>query len=350
MPLESATYITDLVVTNPIHTDGLDDADAHLRLIKSVVQTTFPNLNGAVTATPAELNAAGLANATAGVYEIANNGSTGAELILDGPTGSGDVMFENTGSNGNPGALTVQIEDATGANPLTAMTVSRAGVVAAPTFNATTAIQQGGNTLIPSGFIGLWSGAANAIPAGWLLCNGSNGTPDLRDRFVVGAGNTYAVSQTGGATSTNPTTTTNGLHTHTGATGAAGGVTPTGTTDSQGNHSHTGSTQDYTLQVADIPPHSHTEQLGQATGSGSVNGWVVVPSNTIVSAQVDTLDTGGGGPHSHGIVTDGAHSHNLTMNAIPAHTHSISTDGSHSHSVVVATLPPFYALCYIMKS
>ena len=38
----------------------------------------------------------------------------------------------------------------------------------------------------PVGAIVLWSGAANRIPDGWVLCNGSNGTPDLRGKFVVG--------------------------------------------------------------------------------------------------------------------------------------------------------------------
>ena len=52
---------------------------------------------------------------------------------------------------------------------------------------------------IPSGFIGLWSGATNAIPSGWVLCDGNNGTPNLRDRFVVGAGSSYSVDDTGGA-------------------------------------------------------------------------------------------------------------------------------------------------------
>ena len=56
-----------------------------------------------------------------------------------------------------------------------------------------------GSTGIPSGFIGIWSGAANAIPSGWYLCNGSNGTPDLRNRFIVGAGSGYSVGSTGGA-------------------------------------------------------------------------------------------------------------------------------------------------------
>jgi hypothetical protein len=47
----------------------------------------------------------------------------------------------------------------------------------------------------------MWSGSIGSIPTGYVICNGSNGTPDLRDRFVVGAGNTYAVGNTGGFTS-----------------------------------------------------------------------------------------------------------------------------------------------------
>ncbi len=56
-------------------------------------------------------------------------------------------------------------------------------------------------TAMPAGVIAAWSGAANAIPEGWALCNGSNGTPDLRSRFLVGAGSDYAVGDTGGAAS-----------------------------------------------------------------------------------------------------------------------------------------------------
>lgn len=56
----------------------------------------------------------------------------------------------------------------------------------------------GGISLIPSGLISLWHGIESMIPTGWALCNGENGTPDLRDRFIVGAGNTYTVGDTGG--------------------------------------------------------------------------------------------------------------------------------------------------------
>ena len=40
---------------------------------------------------------------------------------------------------------------------------------------------------IPSGFIGMWSGATDTIPSGWVLCDGNNNTPDLRNKFIVGA-------------------------------------------------------------------------------------------------------------------------------------------------------------------
>ena len=40
---------------------------------------------------------------------------------------------------------------------------------------------------IPQGFIGMWYGATNAIPSGWALCDGQNSTPDLRNKFIVGA-------------------------------------------------------------------------------------------------------------------------------------------------------------------
>ena len=51
---------------------------------------------------------------------------------------------------------------------------------------------------IPSGVIVMWSGSIANIPAGWALCDGTNGTPNLRDRFIVGAGNTYNPGDTGG--------------------------------------------------------------------------------------------------------------------------------------------------------
>jgi hypothetical protein len=51
---------------------------------------------------------------------------------------------------------------------------------------------------VPSGAILVWSGAVSAVPSGYTLCNGQNGTPNLQDSFVVGAGNSFSVNATGG--------------------------------------------------------------------------------------------------------------------------------------------------------
>jgi hypothetical protein len=60
-------------------------------------------------------------------------------------------------------------------------------------------VQSAVGTTIPTGMINLWYGAIGSVPTGWYLCDGANGTPDLRDKFVVGAGSTYSVAATGGS-------------------------------------------------------------------------------------------------------------------------------------------------------
>lgn len=58
--------------------------------------------------------------------------------------------------------------------------------------------------LVPSGVILMWSGSTDTIPAGWALCNGQDGTPDLTDRFILGAEKTYQPGTTGGAVTVTP--------------------------------------------------------------------------------------------------------------------------------------------------
>jgi len=75
------------------------------------------------------------------------------------------------------------------------------------------------------GLICLWSGAIVDIPAGWGLCDGSLGTPDLRNRFLVGAGSTYAVGASGGTlTHTHPFTASPHNHSIPGGAGLADGT------------------------------------------------------------------------------------------------------------------------------
>jgi hypothetical protein len=113
------------------------------------------------------------------------------------------------------------------------------GTPLAPTANAGTNNTQIATTAFataaaaaafPVGGIIMWSGSVASIPSGWALCNGSNGTPDLRNRFVVGAGSTYAVDATGGSadaivvshTHTATSVVTDPGHTHSGIFGLGG--------------------------------------------------------------------------------------------------------------------------------
>jgi hypothetical protein len=85
----------------------------------------------------------------------------------------------------------------------------------------------GSGATIPTGLIAIWSGATGSIPAGWTLCNGSNGTPDLRNSFIIGAGSTYAVGATGGSADSIVVSHTHAItdpgHLHAYATGSAAG-------------------------------------------------------------------------------------------------------------------------------
>jgi microcystin-dependent protein len=210
-------------------------------------------------------------------------------------------------------------------------------------------VKQGGNTLIPAGVIVMWAGSVASIPAGWVICDGTNSTPNLRDRFIVGAGSSYSPGATGGATTQSATTSSSGSHSHTGSTGLAGSFTPVVSLDIQGAHSHTGGTQSHTLLTSEMPGHTHNvTTLTSAIGTGSTAG---LAGGLAASTGPDASDsTGGNGGHSHGITADGNHTHNATANAAPNHSHTVSLDGSHTHSVSFDNRPLFYSLAYIMKS
>lgn len=111
-----------------------------------------------------------------------------------------NVNLLYTDQNGNLGATSD-----VGITNLTVFNGSNLkGGVYVDTLNADT-IKQGGNVLIPKGSIIMWSGDSNNIPGGWGLCNGTNGTPNLSGRFIVGVGsngtNTYTAGQKGGSDS-----------------------------------------------------------------------------------------------------------------------------------------------------
>ena len=109
---------------------------------------------------------------------------------------------------------------------------------------------------VPVGGIIMWSGATNNIPTGWALCDGQNGTPNLQDKFIVGAGNTYAVDATGGsADATLVSHTHNLLYNHGSFGGSSGAVTPrSGNTPVTPGISGRVSTEGSTATNANLPP------------------------------------------------------------------------------------------------
>jgi hypothetical protein len=163
-----------------------------------------------------------------------------------------------------------------------------------------------------TGMIMLWSGLISAIPAGWVFCNGSNGTPDLMDKFIIGGRQDDTVVKTN----------------VTGSLTQTGGSAGPATSDSQGAHSHTGTTGAHTLTVAELPSHSHTTIVGRTSASGTSGGTLAQRGNGSDRDITTSPEgaTGGGGSHSH----------------------TISSDGAHTHSTSI--LNPYYALAYIMKT
>lgn len=181
-----------------------------------------------------------------------------------------------------------------------------------------TATQAALNSPIPSGIIVMWSGVS--APSGWALCDGTNGTPDLRNRFVVAAGTTYPLNSTGGST----TSSSAGSHTHTETTA--------------GGHNHTGITGGTALTTAQMPSHTHTwSGLYTAEDNNFTAGATryLKEGSTIQGGSFSETTTaaGEGATHNHTIGTDGSHSH------------AINSVGDHTHS----TTPPYYSLAYIMK-
>jgi len=119
---------------------------------------------------------------------------------------------------------------------------------------------------VPAGTIVMWSGSIANIPNGWALCDGTNGTPDLRDRFVVGAGNSYSVGETGGAISVTLTIDQMPSHSHSGTTSTWNGMEFSQTSSHGGGDVYYGmGTIQYSNNILK-GAQSHTVNVGAAGG------------------------------------------------------------------------------------
>lgn len=171
---------------------------------------------------------------------------------------------------------------------------------------------------VPTGMIMLWSGSTGSVPSGWRLCDGGGGTPNLRDKFIVGAGSTYSVNATGGSADAIAVS-----HTHTASSNTTGNHTHSlgGTTGGGGSHSHpvttAGQSSGYPIQISEA----------EIYGTGQTNAGRKFSTDSV-------------GNHTHSVAgtanAAGNHAHTITVNA-----GGVSGTGKN--------LPPYYALAYIMK-
>jgi len=222
---------------------------------------------------------------------------------------------------------------------------------------ATTAFVQ---TALPIGSVIMWFGTVGAIPAGWQVCDGTNGTPDLRDRFVVGAGTTYSVGDTGGANTVTLDATQIPSHTHS--------ISGSGTTGSTGiSHTHT-----FSGTTANAGSHSHSGSANTVGLTGSI--WIGGPPQVAPSGIISGPNANGGRPgldFNSGNVQrfdiNATHSHTLSINSAGDHVHSLSgttdaTDPAHTHTFSFSgtsggtgggnaheNRPPYFALLFIMR-
>ena len=184
------------------------------------------------------------------------------------------------------------------------------------------------HAVLPTGIIVMWNSTAASIPLGWQLCNGTNGTPDLRDRFIVGAAGTYTPGDTGGAASVTLSAATMPIHTHT----LSGSLT----TGSAGGHTHSATVTD--------PGHSHNINLFYTLGGQPS----VSTTNVAAAGSGGGYGTAGSASNTTGV--------NVGISTALDHTHSVtlsgntqSAGGSGGTTQPHENRPPYYALCYIQK-
>jgi hypothetical protein len=139
----------------------------------------------------------------------------------------------------------------------------------------------------------MWYGSIESIPPGWHLCDGSNGTPDLRDKFILGAGGTYNPGQTGGSTTFS----------------AAGTIT----------------IDAHVLTIDELGPHRHPF-LDNYSSAGALD-LMGTSAYALGSTSGTTPAAGGGGGHTHS-----------------------TAEGTSFTGSAVACMPYYYALAFIMKT
>lgn len=284
-----------------------------------------------LTGTPTAPTAAAGTNTT----QIASTAHVFAERTNTATLTNKTINLGNNTLVATSSQMAAAVTDETGSGSLVfANSPALTGVPTAPTATSGTnntqiattafvvnAVVGGSVDPFPTGGIILWSGAIAAIPSGWGLCNGTSGTPDLRNRMVIGAGSTYAVGATGGATTATLSSANIPAHTHTfsGTSGAGGSHSHTGSTGAAGAHTHTATTDETGGTLANSLAFTYLNRNPGINSTRAINGV-------------------------------GDHTHTLSITAVGDHTHSFSgTTSAVGSGSSFSILNPYYALAYIMK-
>lgn len=168
---------------------------------------------------------------------------------------------------------------------------------------------------VPVGGIIMWSGLLASLPSNWQLCDGTNGTPNLRNKFVIGAGGSFAVGANGGSA------TVNLQHDHNDITSGVNGA-----------HQHT--------QGNTGAGSSHTHLFFTGAESATVPNASFVPTT-------DPAMTSNHGHHGS-VGSEASHTHaNPNTGYASDHSHTIALDDLLSSAQNI--LPPYYALAFIQR-
>lgn len=207
---------------------------------------------------------------------------------------------------------------------------------------------------VPVSSIVMYSGVLSNLPTTWKFCDGTNGTVDLRNKFIMSINVEGDIGSTGGS----GTTSANGAHTHTwsdtSTTNGSHNHTWSDTSTSNGAHTHSVTTASHyhkTASGSDGTTFYGDQGLyGNSVEDGSLRQYIET-GNTAAEGQGKYSYTKFSGGQTVASGSAGSHTHDVsgTTSSHGGHTHNVSgttaSNGSHTHTIT----PPYFKLAYIQR-